>query len=164
MLWLHSRFQGVFRCALITPHPLCRAPTRVFSENLECLVYLLHQLMQGRKMVADDFAEVTVLFCEICNFHSFASRYSPRVVVSVLNVIYSKFDSLIDKYKVHKVRCGFHGHGCVVFPPRACTVMLPPRCLLANLPYPAFARVAGGDGGRGVHGGRRLPHTVQPAC
>jgi class 3 adenylate cyclase len=68
-------------------------------------------------MVADDFDEVTVLFCEICNFHSFASRYSPQVVIAVLNVIYSRFDSLIDKYKVHKVRaaasrilcCGMSG-------------------------------------------------------
>ena len=55
-------------------------------------------------MVADDFPEVTVLFCEICNFHSFASRYDAHTVISVLNIIYSKFDSLIDKYKVHKVR------------------------------------------------------------
>ena len=55
-------------------------------------------------MVADEFPEVTVLFCEICNFHSFASRYNAHIVISVLNIIYSKFDSLIDKYKVHKVR------------------------------------------------------------
>ncbi len=68
-------------------------------------VYICLQLKEkeGSKMVADDFDEVTILFCEICNFHSFASRYPPSVVISVLNVIYSRFDTLIDKYKVHKV-------------------------------------------------------------
>ena len=55
-------------------------------------------------LVADDFDQVTVVFCEICNFHALASRYSAHTIISVLNVIYTAFDELMDKYRVHKVR------------------------------------------------------------
>jgi hypothetical protein len=64
---------------------------------------VIKDLKNGKKTVSETFEEVTVLFCEICNFHHIATNYPPDRVIAALNLIYSKFDTLIDKYKVHKV-------------------------------------------------------------
>jgi class 3 adenylate cyclase len=53
--------------------------------------------------VARDFADVTVIFCMISQFDQLASKLSPEQLVTVLNIIYTNFDHLIERHKVHKV-------------------------------------------------------------
>ena len=59
-----------------------------------------------QQVLADQFSEVTVLFCEVCNFRKISNthNYNPDVCVKALNIIYSRFDLLIPRFKVHKVR------------------------------------------------------------
>lgn len=64
---------------------------------------IIRQLKSGRRLIADPFDEVTVLFCEICDFAAFASEYPAKLVVQALNTVYSAFDTLIDLHNVHKV-------------------------------------------------------------
>ena len=88
--------------ALQTQHELA---TQLLRAMLPSAV--LKQLKNGHKLIADNFDCVTVLFCEVCNFHTLtdAQRFSPDVCIRALNIIYSGFDQLIEQYRyLHKVR------------------------------------------------------------
>lgn len=61
------------------------------------------QLKDGRNVVADQFAAVTVLFCEICHWSDITEHLSARKVVDVLNLVYSRFDKLIEPNSCYKV-------------------------------------------------------------
>lgn len=80
-------------------------------------IEIIKQLKMG-KAIAEPYAEVTVLFCEIYHFSTFASKNPPDVVVRTLNTVYSRFDDLIDMFGVHKVETVFEVYmvvgGCPV--------------------------------------------------
>ena len=83
---------------------------RLANELLHAMLpsVVLKQLKLGHKLVADHFDEVTVLFCEVHNFHILtdAQRFSPDVCIRALNIIYSRFDEMIETRKhLHKVGC-----------------------------------------------------------
>lgn len=61
------------------------------------------QLQSGRELIADAYASVTVLFAEVCDFDFFSSKLKPQYVVELLNIIFYKFDKLVDVHHVHKV-------------------------------------------------------------
>jgi class 3 adenylate cyclase len=80
-------------------------------------IEIIKQLKMG-KAIAEPYSEVTVLFCEIYHFSTFASQHPPDVVVRTLNTVYSRFDDLIDEFGVHKVETVFEVYmvvgGCPV--------------------------------------------------
>ena len=45
----------------------------------------------------------TVLFSEVCNFNAISGQLHPDQVVELLNVIFSKFDMLVDCHSVLKI-------------------------------------------------------------
>jgi len=49
------------------------------------------------------FADVTVIFVEICHFSRLCTQLQPTTVVELLNVIYHEFDRLSDLLSVYKV-------------------------------------------------------------
>lgn len=61
------------------------------------------QLQSGRELIADAYTDVTVLFAEVCDFDFFSSKLKPQYVVELLNIIFYKFDKLVDVHHVHKV-------------------------------------------------------------
>lgn len=61
------------------------------------------QLQSGRELIADAYANTTVLFAEVCDFDYFSSKLKPQYVVELLNIIFYKFDKLVDVHQVHKV-------------------------------------------------------------
>eukprot|EP00935_MAST-01C_sp_MAST-1C-sp1_P002450 g2450.t1 len=81
------------------------------SENLLCSMmpkFLIEQLKARQsesEVLAEDYKEVTVLFSIIDNFSNLATKLNPQGVVHCLNIVFSHFDHLLDKYenKVHKV-------------------------------------------------------------
>jgi adenylate cyclase len=56
------------------------------------------------EVIADSFAEVTVLFADIVEFTKFAESVDPEVVVDVLNDIFSRFDQIADKHGLEKIK------------------------------------------------------------
>lgn len=56
------------------------------------------------EVIADNFAEVTVLFADIVEFTKFSETVSAEVVVEVLNEIFTRFDSIADKYGLEKIK------------------------------------------------------------
>ncbi|MBD2181274.1 PAS domain S-box protein [Planktothrix sp. FACHB-1355] len=80
---------------------------RFLSERL--LLNVLPQLIaerlkRGEKTIAENFAEVTVLFADIANFTQLSSEVSPKELVKLLNDIFSAFDLLADRHGVEKIK------------------------------------------------------------
>ena len=56
------------------------------------------------KPIADNFAEVTVLFADIVDFTALASALSPTDLVGLLNQIFSTFDRLVESHHLEKIK------------------------------------------------------------
>ena len=65
---------------------------------------IAERLKQGQGTIADNFAEVTVLFADIVGFTELSARISPPELVELLNVIFSKFDKLAEKHGLEKIK------------------------------------------------------------
>jgi class 3 adenylate cyclase len=62
------------------------------------------RLKQGHHTIADNFAEVTVLFADIVNFTRLSVNLSPTDLVQLLNQIFSAFDRLVEHYNLEKIK------------------------------------------------------------
>lgn len=62
------------------------------------------RLKQGHHNIADNFAEVTVLFADIVNFTRLSVSLSPTDLVQLLNQIFSAFDQLVEQYSLEKIK------------------------------------------------------------
>jgi adenylate cyclase len=56
------------------------------------------------EVIADSFAEVTVLFADIVEFTRFSEGVSAKVLVDVLNDIFTRFDSIADNRGLEKIK------------------------------------------------------------
>ncbi|MBD0343683.1 MAG: PAS domain S-box protein [Coleofasciculus sp. Co-bin14] len=65
---------------------------------------IVKQLQQGQSMIAERFEEVSVLFADIVGFTEFFSNKTPEELVKVLNIIFSKFDQLAQRYGLEKIK------------------------------------------------------------
>ncbi|MCT7950369.1 response regulator [Ancylothrix sp. C2] len=83
---------------------------RVAQEKSERLLLnifparIAENLKKGEGTLAERFESATVLFADLVNFTSLASRISPLELVSLLNDIFSNFDNLTEKYNLEKIK------------------------------------------------------------
>ena len=64
---------------------------------------MLSSLKGGNRLLVEKFTDVCVLRAEIVNFADLSGHADSADCILALNRIYSTFDSLVDKYRVHKV-------------------------------------------------------------
>ncbi|VDO30310.1 unnamed protein product [Onchocerca flexuosa] len=79
---------------------------RVETEALLCRLlptFVATQLLNGKRMAACEYQEVTVMFSDIHNFANIVVGYKPEQVITLLNELFIKFDRLVDKHSVIKV-------------------------------------------------------------
>ena len=62
------------------------------------------RLKQNDATIADGFADVTVMFADIVNFTQIAEGMSPSQIFSMLNKVFSGFDSLAEKHGLEKIK------------------------------------------------------------
>lgn len=62
------------------------------------------RLKHHDEMIADGYAEVTVMFADIVNFTHVAEGLSPQQVFSMLNRIFSSFDELAERFGLEKIK------------------------------------------------------------
>jgi len=65
---------------------------------------IAERLKAQQTTIADSFGEVSVLFADIVGFTELSARMSPTELVKRLNVIFSHFDQLAEKYGVEKIK------------------------------------------------------------
>ena len=54
-------------------------------------------------IIADNEPEVSVLFCDIMEFHTIVAKLTPTELVTLLDRVWSKFDELSEKHGVQKM-------------------------------------------------------------
>jgi adenylate cyclase len=55
-------------------------------------------------IIADRFANVSVLFADIVGFTQLSTDTSPTEIVALLNTIFSEFDEICDRHEIEKIR------------------------------------------------------------
>jgi adenylate cyclase len=65
---------------------------------------IAERLKQEPQAIADGFAEVTVLFADIVGFTELSSRLTPQELVARLNNIFSRFDALVERHDLEKIK------------------------------------------------------------
>ncbi len=65
---------------------------------------IVERLRRQTGIIAEDFAEITVLFADIVGFTKIATSLSAIKVVNLLNQIFSAFDRLSEQYALEKIK------------------------------------------------------------
>ena len=65
---------------------------------------IANRLKDGESTVADTFSNVSVLFSDVVGFTKLSARISATELVNMLNLVFSAFDGLTDKYGLEKIK------------------------------------------------------------
>ncbi len=55
-------------------------------------------------IIADEFLEASILFADIVNFTGWSKNLDPKELVNTLNILFTQFDYITDKYKIEKIK------------------------------------------------------------
>lgn len=83
---------------------------RIEQEKSEALLLnilpapIAQRLKDQQGIIADGFADVTVMFADIINFTELAQDVPPKAMVELLNEVFSKFDALADFHRLEKIK------------------------------------------------------------
>ena len=94
----------------ITVRRVAQESLRFQQEQTEQLLLnilpesIAQQLKRYPSTIADSFEAVSVLFADIVGFTEFSARTSPKELVIVLNLIFSKFDQLAERHSLEKIK------------------------------------------------------------
>jgi len=65
---------------------------------------IAQRLKNQEGLIADGYADVTVMFADLSNFTQLTEEFSPEQMVTMLNTIFSWFDAMTEKYKLEKIK------------------------------------------------------------
>lgn len=65
---------------------------------------IAQRLKNEHGLIADGYADATVMFADLVNFTQLTESLSPEQMVALLNEVFSGFDELSDKYGVEKIK------------------------------------------------------------
>jgi adenylate cyclase len=65
---------------------------------------IAERLKHSDRVIAERYAEVTVLFADLVDFTTLANRTEPEALVSLLNDLFSPFDEMADRHGLEKIK------------------------------------------------------------
>lgn len=65
---------------------------------------IAERLKNNQGLIADGYADVTVMFADLVNFTQLTEQMSPEQMVGLLNTVFSGFDELSEKYGLEKIK------------------------------------------------------------
>lgn len=116
--------EGNINCKFVAGKPVAtRAIFRDITQRLQAEEALRYQQAQTERLllnilpepiadrlkhdtrtIAEDFAEVSVMFADIVGFTQIAARLPPIELINVLNQVFSAFDRLSEKHGLEKIK------------------------------------------------------------
>ncbi|NEP11433.1 MAG: response regulator [Symploca sp. SIO2C1] len=94
----------------ITERKLTQEALKFQKEQIEKLLLnilpapIAGRLQKDPTTIADSFDDASVLFADIVGFTALSSRKTPKELVDLLNVIFSKFDQLAQNHHLEKIK------------------------------------------------------------
>lgn len=67
-------------------------------------VSIAHKLIDSPTIIANHFKDCSILFADIVNFTDYTKSITPEELVTLLNIVFCKFDSIIEKYSIEKIK------------------------------------------------------------
>jgi guanylate cyclase len=89
------------------------ANERIRSEQLLLNILpssIAQRLKQPHTLIADYFAQASILFADIQNFTPLCKKHTPQQLVKILNEIFYAFDELSLKYGLEKIKTSGDGY------------------------------------------------------
>jgi adenylate cyclase len=86
------------------------AALRVEQEKSEGLLTnilprsIAERLKVATRTIADDFVSASILFADVVDFTPLAERLPPAEVVGILDQLFSRFDSLVERHGLEKIK------------------------------------------------------------
>lgn len=83
---------------------------RIEQEKSESLLLnvlpapIARRLKDQQGIIADGFADVTVMFADIIDFTRLAEVVPPKVMVELLNEVFSRFDAMAEFHRIEKIK------------------------------------------------------------
>ncbi|MCE2998652.1 MAG: adenylate/guanylate cyclase domain-containing protein [Betaproteobacteria bacterium] len=83
---------------------------RVEQEKSDALLLnilpapIARRLKDSQGVIADGFADVTVMFADIVDFTRISAELPPQAVVELLNEVFSEFDALAERHGLEKIK------------------------------------------------------------
>jgi len=65
---------------------------------------IVDQLKREGAVAPESFSDVSVLFADIVGFTELSARQDPKLLIEVLNALFSSFDNLVDGLKLEKIK------------------------------------------------------------
>lgn len=65
---------------------------------------IARRLKDQQGIIADGFADVTVMFADIIDFTRLAEEVPPKAMVELLNEVFSKFDAMAEFHRLEKIK------------------------------------------------------------
>lgn len=81
-----------------------------FQDRSEALLLnilpkqIVEKLKEEQKTIVEHFEEASILFADIVNFTPISSTYAPARLLELLNEVFLKFDTLVEKYDIEKIK------------------------------------------------------------
>lgn len=67
-------------------------------------ISIADRLKEDQTIIADGFENVSVMFADIVGFTKMSERKSPDELVAQLNAVFTRFDELVEKYGLEKIK------------------------------------------------------------
>lgn len=83
---------------------------RIEQEKSEALLLnilpapIARRLKDQQGIIADGFADVTVMFADIIDFTRLAEEVPPKAMVELLNEVFSRFDAMAESHRLEKIK------------------------------------------------------------
>ena len=65
---------------------------------------IISRLKENPKIIADKYAEATVLFVDLVGFTELSSSMAPSILIGIIDDIFSRFDLIVDKLGLEKIK------------------------------------------------------------
>lgn len=62
------------------------------------------KLQEDHRVIADGFANTSIMFADMVGFTKIAALYQPAELVALLNTYFTEYDNLTDRYKLEKIK------------------------------------------------------------